>query len=85
MYSIGWSFTAADRGDLIRLPRFNGALARYLRGGKDITKLGPSFLANLVFSHPPSTNDGGERCLGGMPCSGSGSPGILRAPFSLCR
>jgi hypothetical protein len=85
MYSVSWLFAAADRGDLTRLPRIDGALARYLRGGKAITKLGPSFLANSVFSHPPSTNDGGERRLGGMPCSGLGSPGILRTPFPLCR
>jgi hypothetical protein len=85
MYSVGWSFAAANRGNSTRSPRVDGALARYLRGGKAITKLGPSFLADLVFSHPPSTNNGGERRLGGMLCSGSGSPGILRAPFPLCR
>jgi hypothetical protein len=85
MYSVGWSFAAADRGNLTWAPRVNGTLARYLRGSKAITKLGPSFLANSMFSHPPSTNDGGERRLGGMLCSGLGSPGILRAPFPLCR
>ncbi len=74
MYSIGWSFAAADRGDLTRSPRVDDALARYLRGDKAITKLGPSFLADLVFSHPPSTNNGGERRLGSMPCFGTQSP-----------
>ncbi len=86
MYSVGWLFSAADRGNWIRLPRVDGALAHYLRGNKAITELGPTFLPNSVFSHPPSsTNDGGECRLGGMPCSGSGSPGILRAPFPLWR
>jgi hypothetical protein len=46
----------------------DGTLACYHRGGKAIAELGPSFLADLVFSHPPSTNDGGERRLGGKPC-----------------
>ncbi len=46
----------------------DGTLACYHRGGKAIAKLGPSFLANSVFSHPPSTNDGGERRLVGKPC-----------------
>jgi hypothetical protein len=46
----------------------DGTLACYHRGGKAIAELGPSFLANLVFSHPPSANDGGERRLGGKPC-----------------
>ncbi len=50
------------------------ALASYLRGDKAITKLGPSFLANSVFSHPPSTNNGWEHPLGGMPCFGMQSP-----------
>jgi hypothetical protein len=84
-YSIGWLFAAANRGNLTRLPRVHGALTRYLRGGKAITELGPSLLANSVFSHLPSTNDGEECCHGGMPCSGLGSPGILHAPFPLCR
>ncbi len=48
--------------------RVDGILAGYHRGGNAIAKLGPSFLANLVFSHPPSTNDGGERRLSGRPC-----------------
>jgi hypothetical protein len=85
MYSIGWSFEAANRGDSTQSPRVDGTLARYLRGGKAITKLGPSFLTNLVFSYPSSTNDGGEHGLSGMPCSGLGSPGIYYAPFPLCR
>ncbi len=54
--------------------RVDGTLPCYHRGGIAIAKLGPSFLANLVFSHPPSTNDGGERRLGGMPCFGTQSP-----------
>ncbi len=51
----------------------DGTLACYHRGGKAIAKLGPSFLANLVFSHPPSTNNGGERRLNGKPCFGTQS------------
>ena len=46
----------------------DGTLACYHRGGKTIAELGPSLLADSVFSHPPSTNDGGECRLGGMPC-----------------
>jgi hypothetical protein len=46
----------------------DGTLACYHRGGKAIAELGPSFLADSVFSHPPSTNNGGERRLGSMPC-----------------
>ncbi len=46
----------------------DGTLACYHRGGKAIAELGPSFLADSVFSHPPSANDGGERRLGGKPC-----------------
>jgi hypothetical protein len=83
MYSVSWSLTAANRGNLTRSPRVDGTLAHYLRGDKAITELGPSFLANLVFSHPSSTNDGGERRLGGMPCSDLGSPSILQAPSPL--
>jgi hypothetical protein len=49
-------------------------LACYHRGGKAITKLGPSFLADSVFSHPPSTKDGGGRRLGGKLCHASQSP-----------
>jgi hypothetical protein len=67
MYSLGWLSAAADRGDTTRLPRDDGALARYHRGSKAITKLGPSFLANSIISLPP-TNNGGERRLGGKPC-----------------
>ena len=52
----------------------DGTLACYHRGGNAIAKLGPPFLADLVFSHPPSTNDEVERCLGGMPCFGTQSP-----------
>ncbi len=52
----------------------DGTLACYHRGGKTIAELGPSLLADSVFSHPPSTNDGGECCLGGMPCFGTQSP-----------
>jgi hypothetical protein len=48
----------------------DGTLTCYHSNSKAIAKLGPSFLANSVFSHPPSTNDGGERRLGGMPCFG---------------
>ncbi len=43
----------------------DGTLACYHRGSNAIAKLGPSLLANSVFSHPPSTNDGGECRLGG--------------------
>jgi hypothetical protein len=46
----------------------DGTLACYHRGGKAIAKLCPSFLADSVFSHPPSTIDGGESRLGGKPC-----------------
>ena len=46
----------------------DGTLACYHRGGKAIAELGPPFLADWVFSHPLSTNDGGERRLGGTPC-----------------
>jgi hypothetical protein len=60
MYSIGWSFAAANRGNLIWLPRVDGALAHYLRGGKATTELGPSVLPNLVISLPPTSNNGGE-------------------------
>ncbi len=74
MYSVGWSFAAADRGNKIQSPRVNGTLASYLSDDKAITKLSPSFLADLVFSHPPYTNDGGERRLGGMPCFETQSP-----------
>ncbi len=55
------------------IPKGSIALACYHRGNNAIAKLGPSFLANSVFSHPPSTNDGGERCLGGMRCIGTQS------------
>jgi hypothetical protein len=37
----------------------DGTLACYHRGGNVIAKLGPSFLADSVFSHPPSTNNWG--------------------------
>jgi hypothetical protein len=57
----------------------DGTLTCYHRGGKAIAKLSPSFLADLVFSHPPSTNDGGERRLGGRPCFASHSPA-----FGIC-
>jgi hypothetical protein len=57
----------------------DGTLACYQRGGKAIAKLGPSFVADLVFSHPPSTNDGGERRLGGKPCYVSQS-----SAFGIC-
>jgi hypothetical protein len=61
IYSIGWLSAATNRGDLIRLPRVkDGALAHYLRGGKVITKLGPSILSNSVISLPPTNNNGGE-------------------------
>ncbi len=57
----------------------NGTLACYHRGGKAIAELGPPFLADSVFSHPPSTNDGGERRLGGRPCF------VLQSPaFGIC-
>ncbi len=59
--------------------RVNGTLACYHRGGNTITKLGPSFLADSVFSHPPSTNNGGERRLGGRPCFALQSPA-----FGIC-
>ncbi len=52
----------------------DGTLACYHRGGKAIAELGPSFLADSVFSHPPFTNDGGECRLGGRPCFDSPSP-----------
>jgi hypothetical protein len=52
----------------------DGTLAHYHRGDNAIAELGPSFLADSVFSHPPSTNDGGECRLGGMPCFGTQSP-----------
>jgi hypothetical protein len=52
----------------------DGTLACYHRGGNAIAELGPSLLADSVFSHPPSTNDGGECPLGGMPCFGTQSP-----------
>jgi hypothetical protein len=52
---------------------FDGTLACYHRSGNAIAELGPSFLANSVFSHPPSTNDGGERRIGGTPCFGTQS------------
>jgi hypothetical protein len=74
MYSIGWPFAATNRGDQIQSPRVDSTLASYLRGNKAINELCLSFLANLVFSHPPSTNIGGERRLGGMPCFGMQSP-----------
>ena len=45
-----------------------GTLACYHSGDKAIAELGTPFLADSVFSHPPSTNDGGERRLGGTPC-----------------
>jgi hypothetical protein len=80
MHSVGWLFTAANRGSSTQLPRVDGALACYFRGGKAITMLGPSFLAKSVFSHPHSINDGGERRLDSMPCSGLGSLSILRTP-----
>ncbi len=51
----------------------DGTLACYHRGGKAIAKLGPSFLADSVFSHPPSINNGGERRLGSKPCFGTQS------------
>ncbi len=54
--------------------RVDGTLACYHRGSNTIPKLSLSFIADLVFSHPPSTNDGGERRLGGMPCFGTQSP-----------
>jgi hypothetical protein len=57
----------------------DGTLACYHRGGKAIAELGPSFLADSVFSHPPSSNDGGERRLGGKPCYASQSPA-----FGIC-
>jgi hypothetical protein len=84
MYPVGWLYAAANRGDSTQLPRVNGGLTCYLRGGKAITKLCPSFLANSVISLPP-TNDGGERRLGSMPCSGLGSPSVLHAPCPFCR
>jgi hypothetical protein len=57
----------------------DGTLACYHRGGKAIAELGLSFVADLVFFHPPSTNDGGERHLGGRPCF------ALRSPaFGIC-
>jgi hypothetical protein len=59
--------------------RVDGALACYHRGGNAIAELGPSFLAGLVFSHPPSTKDGGERHLGGRPCFALQSPA-----FGIC-
>ncbi len=46
----------------------DGTLACFHRDGKAIAELGPSFLADSVFSHPPSTDDGGERRLGGKRC-----------------
>jgi hypothetical protein len=49
-----------NRGGLIRLPRVDVTLAHYLRGGKAITKLGPSILANLVNSLPPINEHRGE-------------------------
>jgi hypothetical protein len=52
----------------------DGTLACYHRGSNAIAKLGPSLLADSVFSHPPSTNYGGECRLGGMPCFGMQSP-----------
>jgi hypothetical protein len=60
MYSVGWSYIAANRGNLIQLPRVDGTLARYLRGGKAITELCPSFLTNLVNSLPPTNKHLGE-------------------------
>jgi hypothetical protein len=40
--------------------RVDSTLTCYHRGGNAIAELGPSFLADSVFSHPPSTNDGGS-------------------------
>ncbi len=54
--------------------RVDGTLACYHRGGNAIAELSLSFLADSVFSHPLSTNDGGERRLGGRPCYGTQSP-----------
>jgi hypothetical protein len=73
MYSVSWSSAAANRGNSTRSPRDDGSLARYHKGGKAITKLGPSFLSNLIISLPP-TNNGGERRLGGKPCPGPTVP-----------
>ncbi len=41
----------------------NGTLACYHRGSNAIAKLGPSFLANSVFSHPPLPTMGGSAAL----------------------
>jgi hypothetical protein len=73
MYSIGWLSAAADRGDSTQLPRDDGALACYHRGGKAITKLALSFLANSIISLPP-TNNGGDCRLGGKSCLGPTAP-----------
>ncbi len=77
------------------LVRVDGTLACYHRGGNAIAEPGPSFLADSVFSHPPSTNDGGERRLGGKPCCASQSPAfgichvythnICRQKYRICR
>ena len=57
----------------------DGTLPCYYRGDKAIAELGTPFFANSVFSHPPSTNDGGECRLGGTPCL------VLRyAAFGIC-
>jgi hypothetical protein len=84
MYSVSWSYAAANRGNLTWSPRVNGTLAHYHGGGNTITKLGSSFFAYSVIILPP-TNDGGEHRLSGMPCSGLGSPSILRTPSPLYR
>jgi hypothetical protein len=52
----------------------DGTLACYHRGGNAIAKLSPSLLADSVFSHPPSTKDGGECHHGNMLCLGTQSP-----------
>ena len=67
MYSVGWSSAATNKGNSTRLPRVNGTLAHYHRGGKAITKLGLSFLADLIISLPP-TNNGGEHRLDNTQC-----------------
>ncbi len=76
MYSIGRSSAATNRGDSTRSPRDNGALACYHRGSKAITKLGPSFLANLIISLP-STNNGGERRIGWQAVPWTNSSNVL--------
>jgi hypothetical protein len=73
MYSIGWPSAAANRGNSTRLPREDGTLSRYHRGGKAITEIGPSILSDLIISLPP-TNNGGKRRLGGKPCPGPTAP-----------